>query len=360
MEQTFVGVPLGQETTVFYRESPRGLEGFVVDNVALVDALKQRVLEERGLSELVEVTSRGGPELDGSGFSHQFAEPFSAVFAQLRLAPLEIPWFERLLVPLSLAVAALLALGLWALYRVVKTHLEFAQRQSNFVSAVTHELKTPLTAIRMHSEMLQEGMFDGPDKAQEYYATITAQTERLSRLIENVLLLSEVERKPAKTFVQDVSALVRKVEKTIGPHAQKLGFQVQVDAPETQIQAVCCADHVEQILFNLVENALKYASNAEDRRITITLEAHPSQVSISVRDRGPGVGPHQLKHIFEPFFRAEDEMTRRHQGSGLGLSLVRNLASQMGASVSAEQANPGLKVSLLLKSGVSAAAVQSS
>src|SRR5690606_11677167 len=102
MEQTFVGVPLGQETTVFYRESPRGLEGFVVDNVALVDALKQRVLEERGLSELVEVTSRGGPELDGSGFSHQFAEPFSAVFAQLRLAPLEIPWFERLLVPLSL------------------------------------------------------------------------------------------------------------------------------------------------------------------------------------------------------------------------------------------------------------------
>lgn len=350
MDQAFVGVPVGEETTVFYRESSSGIEGFVVDNVALVDALKQRVLDERGLAELVEVTSHRATDVGVTGgFSHQFAEPFSAVTAQLRLAPLEIPWFERLLVPLSLAVAGLLVLGLWALYRVVKTHLEFAQRQSNFVSTVTHELKTPLTAIRLHSEMLQEGMFDGPDKAQEYYATITAQTERLSRLIENVLLLSEVERKPSAVFVQDVMSLVRKVEKTIGPHAQKLGFQIQLDAPETEIRAACCADHVEQILFNLVENALKYASSALDRRITLTVEADPLHVHISVRDRGPGVEATQLKHVFEAFFRAENEMTRKHQGSGLGLALVRNLAAQMGASVLAEQASPGLKVVLTLK-----------
>ncbi len=348
-QDTFSGVSVGEETTVFYRQTEQGIEGFVVDDVSLVQTLKHRVLEERGLSELVDVTSvRGDTHNLSFGHSHRFAEPFSSVTAQLRLAPLDVPWFEDLLVPLTLCVALLLVLGLWSLYRVVKTQLEFAQRRSNFVSAVTHELKTPLTAIRLHGEMLQEGLVDGPEKAQQYYSTITAQTERLSRLIENVLLFSQIEKSSAPVTKQDVGAVVRQVQKTLGPHIERSGFKLQADIPENSVEACFNADHLEQILFNLIENALKYASAAEDRRITVAVDAGSCEVAVSVRDRGPGVSPSLLSKVFEPFFRAEDEMTREHQGSGLGLALVQGLATQMGGRVRAECVHPGLKVSLYL------------
>ncbi len=349
MEEPFVGVSVGSETTVFYRPTPNGMEGFVVDDASLVQALKQRVLEERGLSELVDViSSRSSEDLFAEGHSHQFAEPFSQVNAQLRLAPLEVPWFEQLLVPMTVAVAVLLSFGLWALYRVVKTHLEFAQRQNNFVSAVTHELKTPLTAIRMHSEMLQEGLVEGPQKVQEYYSTITAQSERLSRLIENVLLFSQLERRPVESSSQDVVALVLQVQQTLRPHVEKSGFELQADVPSSPVRLAVHADHLEQILFNLVENSLKYAVEAQDRRITLAVDVAADQVIISVRDRGPGVNSALMKKVFEPFFRGEDEMTRRHQGSGLGLALVRGLAVQMGGHVDAEDMAPGLRVSVRL------------
>ena len=350
MDDTFVGVPLGEETTLFYRVTTSGTEGFVVDNLALVQALKQRVLEERGLAELVDVTSLRAPEAGLSGgFNHSFAEPFSEVTAHLRLTPLEAPWFEQLLIPLALLVALLLVLGLWALYRVVATNLEFAQRQNNFVSAVTHELKTPLTAIRMHSEMLQEGLVDGPQKAQEYYATITSQTERLTRLIENVLLFSQVDKGRSAVGQYDLVVLVRKVAQTLGPQLERSGFSLHLELPERSTLATYNEDHLEQILFNLVENSIKYAATATDRRITIAVDTAPALTTLSVRDRGPGVSESLLNKVFEPFFRAEDEMTRKHQGSGLGLALVRGLALQMGARVMAEVAKPGFKVLIELR-----------
>lgn len=348
MSDPFTGVALGEHTTVFYRATQAGREGFVVDDLALVQSLKQRVLESRGLSELVDVQSqRSGVAPDG-GFRHQFAEPFAEVTAQLQLSHLEGPWFEQALVPLGICVALLLALGLWSLYQVVKMQLEFAHRQRNFVSAVTHELRTPLTAIRMHSEMLEEGLVDGPEKARQYYGTITAQTARLTRLIENMLLFSQLEKKPRKSVRADVVPVVQKAALTLGPHVERSGFQLLLEVPERPMIAKFDADLVEQILFNLVENALKYASSSADLRLTLSVDGTSAGLSVSLRDRGPGVSSALMHKIFEPFFRVEDEMTRRHPGSGLGLALVRTLAEQMDATVFAEAAHPGLRVILLL------------
>jgi two-component system phosphate regulon sensor histidine kinase PhoR len=346
----FQSLDLGAETTLFYRPAPEGMEGFVVDNTALVATLKERVLAERGLSEVAEVTaygSRSGSFFEGDAHSHQFAEPFTSVKAHLSVAPLERPFTEQLLLPLTFALGLLIVLGLWALYRVVVTQLEYAERQSNFVAAVTHELKTPLTAIRMHGEMLQDGLIESREKAQESYKTITAQAERLSRLISNVLLLSKIERQVAPEPQKgDLVHLVRAAETVLAPHVSQAGFTLHLDLPEVAPQVLVDADAVEQILWNLIDNALKYAKTAEDKRLTVALDVAEKAVLLSVRDRGPGVPEEEQTKIFEAFYRLEDELTRKSQGTGLGLALVSDLAGRMGANASAKNAHPGLLVTI--------------
>lgn len=350
----FQGVDVGADTTVFVRPTSAGMEGFVVDNVALVETLKKRVLEEQGLAEIVEVTplasrfSGSGltqTEFSGEPFVHQFDEPFASVHATLRLAPLDAPGTESLLMPLTIVIAVTIVLGLFALYRAVAAQLEFAARQNNFVSAVSHELKTPLTAIRLHGEMLQEGLVESPEKAQEYFRTITSQAERLSRLIGNVLSLSNIERSPSQEPSRaDLNPMIRQATSALSPHIRECGFSLVLELPDQLPPVFCDADAVEQILFNLVDNALKYARMAEDRRITIAVELTEKHCELSVRDRGPGVADGQLKKIFEPFFRGEDELTRQNSGTGLGLSLVSTLAERMRASVFARNVRPGMVV----------------
>ncbi len=344
----FQGVDVGANTTLFYRGSSNGVEGFVVDNELLVETLKERVLSSRGLSEVVEVTALGGRQGEGVSspeLSHQFARPFSSVRADLALSPLDVPFSEQLLIPLTLALGLFIVVGLWALYRVVKTQLEFAERQSNFVAAVSHELKTPLTAIRMHGEMLQEGLVEDRAKEEESFRTITSQAERLSRLIGNILLLSKIERavKPEPRR-GDLVRLVDSTTTALLPHVEKSGFTLQIDIPTNVPEVLLDPDSVEQILFNLVDNALKYAKDAEDKRLTLSIEVVRDAVSLSVRDRGPGIPESEQHKIFEAFYRLENELTRKNQGTGLGLALVSDLAAQMGARVRAVAANPGLAV----------------
>lgn len=350
--EVFQSVDVGAGTTLFHRPAPGGTEGFVVDNRLLVETLKDRVLAERGLSEVVEVSSLsrdvGSKSLSGSvseTFFHDFAEPFSSLSANLSLAPLEAPVTETILVPITLALGVLIVLGLWALYRVVATQLEFARRQSNFVAAVSHELKTPLTAIRMHGEMLQEGLVESPEKAREYYKTITGQAERLSRLIGNVLLLSKIEKSaPVQPTSGDLAGIIESAVTALRPHVEKSGFELQLMLPGQMPRVLLDADSVEQILFNLVDNAVKYGSSAEDKRLTISAEVTQQHVSICVRDRGPGIPESERERIFEAFYRLEDELTRKNTGTGLGLALVADLASRMNATVRANNARPGLAV----------------
>jgi signal transduction histidine kinase len=242
-------------------------------------------------------------------------------------------------------LGALIVFGLWALYRVVATQLEFARRQSNFVAAVSHELKTPLTAIRMHGEMLQEGLVESPEKAQEYYKTITGQAERLSRLIGNVLWLSKIEKStPVEPTVGNLAETIESAVTAIRPHVEKSGFELQLMLPGQMPRALFDADSVEQILFKLVDNAVKYGSGAEDKRLTISAEVTEQHVSICIRDRGPGIPESERQKIFEAFYRLEDELTRKNTGTGLGLALVSDLAARMNAKVRAQNAQPGLAV----------------
>jgi signal transduction histidine kinase len=359
---------VGNDTLVFLRPGlDGGDEALVADSRVLVDTLKARVLEARGLDEVAELgsipTSRGLLSRDSSApgdtpaatpyvFSHTFAAPFDSVRATLRLRPLADPDDGTLVAKLAFVIPLCVLIGLIALYRLAAAQVRFAERRSNFVAAVSHELKTPLTAIRMHAEMLEEDLVDGVPKRREYYRTITRESERLSRLIDNVLTFAQLERKnhQLERRTGDISGVVRESIDVLGPHVRAHAFSIELElpAPGTLPSVRFEPDALKQVLFNLVDNALKYARDSAQRRIVVRCAPEAGGVALSVCDQGPGVRRDQLKTIFEPFFRGENELTRKNQGTGLGLSLVKGLASAMGARVRCENTHPGFAVHLHL------------
>ena len=329
-------------------------QGLIVDVDKLAEHLLQTALPGRSVGGAH--ASIGPAEGEGSAahpgefhYRHRFAEPFHALAVDLELPPLPGASGERIVTVLSLALLFGGGLGLFALYRMVRVVVRFSERRSNFVAAVSHELKTPVTAIRMYAEMLRDGIVPDGDKQQEYYGTITAESERLSRLIDNVLEFSKLEKgtREMSWCTADLGSLVEEAVGVLGPHAAAQGFeleaQVEPGLPEVRFDR----DAVLQVLFNLVDNALKYARDAQDRTIEVECRREGEGVRLLVRDRGPGVPSEHLGQIFEPFYRGENELTRRAQGAGIGLSLVKGLAEQMEAMLRAHNpAGGGFEVAL--------------
>jgi len=224
--------------------------------------------------------------------------------------------------------------GAFALYRMVAVTVDFAERRNNFVAAVSHELKTPLTAIRMYGEMLRDGLVESEEKRKEYHHTITEESERLSRLIDNVLEFSRLE-KGARSFELRIGALgpvLEEVVEKLRPHVQATGFELQLEIESDLPSVRFDRDALLQVLFNLVDNALKYARASVDKRIVLEAQLADGGVELAVRDFGPGVDKRHLSRVFEPFYRGEDELTRTTKGTGIGLALVKELTDHMGAA----------------------------
>jgi signal transduction histidine kinase len=226
---------------------------------------------------------------------------------------------------------------------MVAVALRYAEQRSNFVAAVSHELKTPLTAIRMYGEMLRDGLVPGEEKRAEYYRTITAESERLSRLIDNVLEFARGERGEAPLALRtgSLASEVATLCDALRPHAAESGFTLELLAAPDVPAVSFDRDAVAQILVNLVDNALKYARGAGRRVVQVTCAGEAGGVVLRVRDFGPGLPARDLGRVFELFQRGESELTRATRGSGLGLALVRSLARRMRARVSARNAEGG-------------------
>ena len=242
-------------------------------------------------------------------------------------------------------LAIVLSIGVWLMYRVGASQLALAQQQQDFVSAVSHELRTPITSIRMYAEMLQQG-WASEDKKRGYYRFIVQESERLSRLISNVLQLARVTRNDFAVQLQEIGVadLMDGVQSKLTSQVQHAGFELRMQVADSATTTVLLvdADAFSQCLINLLDNALKFAASAAHKVVEIGCQLDSDgQLDITVRDHGPGVARDQMKLIFTLFYRAENELTRETVGTGIGLALVHQLMRAMHGSIDVANAKPG-------------------
>lgn len=246
---------------------------------------------------------------------------------------------------LAVALIAVLIGGFYLLYRLGLRQIALARQQRDFVSAVSHELKTPLTSIRMYGELLREG-WAPEEKRKAYYAYIHDESERLSRLIDNVLQLARMTRNDLRLSPRPVTAgeLMDVIRSKVASQAERAGFALDVDCTGDVAKAVVSVDNdaFSQILINLVDNAIKFSTRAGRKAIEIRCRpGDRNTVRFSVRDFGPGVPKDQLRKIFRLFYRAEGGLSRKTVGTGIGLALVRQLAEAMDGTVDVVNCDPG-------------------
>lgn len=229
-------------------------------------------------------------------------------------------WYFSTVAVVLLAVT----LGLVSLWCNAAAQIRLARKKDDFISAVSHELRTPLTSIRMYAEMLEKKWVKSQDKAAEYHRNMRQESERLSRLVENVLDFSRIQRGRKKYAFNagDINECVARVVEMMVPCATEKGFSIKT-VPGAIAPSVFDNDAVTQIVVNLLDNAIKYARNAEDKTITIRTRSDGPFALIEVEDHGPGVPARQRKKIFDAFYRADAESTRETTGTGLGLALVK-------------------------------------
>lgn len=269
-----------------------------------------------------------------------------------------------LVVWMALALGLVLSGGLVLMYRLGAKQLELNRQQQDFVSAVSHELKTPLTSIRMYSEMLREGWADESRK-RSYYDFIHEESERLSRLISNVLQLARISRDELRveTKPAGVGQLMALVESKVATQVRQAGYELQLDCSDRAAphQVEVDDDAFVQILINLVDNAIKFSARADVKRIDVGCDlVGEGRVEFRVRDHGPGIPRDQMKKIFHLFYRTESELTRETVGTGIGLALVHRLAAAMGGEVDVVNREPGaeFRVRFPLRKGDSQAAMR--
>ncbi len=300
--------------------------------------------------------SRGYP-LQRSDLSGQilYQAPLSAPFDRVRLiySVQELPRSDSAPV-LGYTLGAFLLMlmaGAFFMYRQGVGQLRLAQQQQDFVSAVSHELKTPLTSIRMYSEILQAGWADAT-KQKEYFGFIHDESERLTRLINNVLQLARFQRSELVLDLTQVTVteLMDLLRSRMQSRCDNSGFTLDIHvAPDIDHVAVTVdKDAMLQVMINLVDNAIKFSAQATEKHIEVRVEGAGSAVALSVRDHGPGIPKQDLKRIFDLFYRIENEMTRETIGTGIGLALVMQLVQGMGATIQAENMAEGARFTLLL------------
>jgi signal transduction histidine kinase len=325
-------------------------QGVLIDLPAFTQWLDQSVFGESEVASRVQrdYFVAGGEEprplaQPAYVFVYRFARPFDSVAVRVALSPFSDLSGASWVYVLALLVLLTGSAGLYALYRMVEVTVGFAERRSNFAAAVSHELKTPLTAIRMYAEMLRDGIVSSEEKRREYAETITAESERLSRLINNVLEFSRLEQgtRDLSLVTGSLGGVVEEAARILEPHARRAGFELEVKVDEGLPAVRYDRDALLQVVFNLVDNTLKYARDARDRRVVLHCRAVEGGVRLSVRDNGPGVPTRHLSRIFEAFYRGGDELTRTSKGTGIGLALVRGLAERMGAAVSGRNPEDG-------------------
>jgi signal transduction histidine kinase len=355
-----------------WRNGQRYIQGLLLDQPALLRGAVESAFRETVLSQTTDLAVAWRGEVlsgfsgqAGRGYLSSAEELSGALLHRTRLsAPLDgmelvfsvktLPAGPGAEVVTTVAAVLLLVLcgGFFLLYRLGLRQIGLARQQQDFVSAVSHELKTPLTSIRMYGELLREGWVT-EEKRKTYYDYIHDESERLSRLIDNVLQLARMTRNDLRLTPRVMT--VRELVATVGPKVtstvERSGFSLRTDCPAEAADATVAVDPdaFSQILINLVDNAVKFSSKAQHRVVDVGCRlGTQDRVVVSVRDYGPGVPKDQMRKIFRLFYRVDSGLTRETLGTGIGLALVRQLAEAMGGTVDVTNRDPGAEFSVAI------------
>jgi signal transduction histidine kinase len=238
-----------------------------------------------------------------------------------------VMWLLILILLVSIVAGGALVL------RSAFAEVRLARQRTSFVANVSHELKTPLTSIRMYAEMLRDGRQRDSGKQKQYLDIMTAEAERLTRLINNVLDFSRMERGEKRYTVArcDLVTLARDVVESQRARLESGGFEVVFAARSGRLEVVADEEAVKQAVVNLLSNAEKYSPVT--RKIEIEVGSAEGLAAISVRDRGTGIPAGEAGNIFREFYRVDDRLTSEVKGAGLGLTIARKIIADHGGDI---------------------------
>ncbi len=236
--------------------------------------------------------------------------------------------------------------GLWFTVRGARASAELAATQAEFVSAVSHEMKTPLSLIKLASDTIANRRYAAPDAIDEYGRMINVEAQHLTHLIDNTLCYARItDRRSAYDFeATDLVELIQESVDRFRPRLTEAAMHVDVQLPPDPV--FVNGDHLMllHVVDNLLDNAVTHA--AAGRQLTIVLSAAGSSAILSVTDRGPGIPPADLPRVFEKFYR---QKRTRQRGTGLGLAIVRRIVEDHGGRVDiASTVGAGTTVRVLL------------
>jgi len=354
-----------------WRDGERYVQGLLIEPRLLLDELIAPAFRDSVLSSMSDLIIAYQGNVIGvydAGYAREYSSsyrdkenellyqarmiaPFNDLELIFSLSQLPVGTGSQVIIWAAMILGVVLVGGFLLLYRLGAGAIALGQQQQDFVSAVSHELKTPLTSIRMYGEMLREGWADEARK-KSYYDFIFNESERLSRLINNVLHLARMTRNEQKPSLEDTNldTLLNDLRPKLESQLENAGFRLELDCREPAMTSKLRidSDWLTQILINLVDNAIKFSGNAEDKIVHISCRLlQGKSMQICVRDFGPGVAKDQMKKIFKLFYRSENELTRETVGTGIGLALVHQLVTGMGGEVDVVNCEPGVEFRLL-------------
>jgi two-component system phosphate regulon sensor histidine kinase PhoR len=226
--------------------------------------------------------------------------------------------------------------SLAVIYVAGRRERQLAQLKEDFISNVSHELKTPLSLIRMFSEMLIAHRVKSDAVRREYYGIIHNESERMSRLIANLLDFAQLERERHSLHFEraNIGQLVIKELEAYRYQIQKDGFEltthVDVNVPET----LADPNAISMAFFNLLDNAVKYSGDR--KKVTVSVSQSNGFIDLAIQDEGLGIDPAERQKIFEKFFRGSSAGVAKVRGSGIGLTITKQVAEMHGGEVRVE------------------------
>ena len=285
----------------------------------------------------------GSPPQSTPSLSHMHTIQLAGTLFRMQVWPREpdtlyadLKRRQSLTMAMLIFVVALLVFGSYITARTVRRELEVAKMRADFVSTVSHEFRSPLTGIRQLAEMLFRGRVADEERRRRYHKMILQESERLGRLVENLLDFSRMEegRKEYRLAPLNTSFWLRELVENFQSEVDGNEISLVADIPEDLPTISADGEALECAVHNLLDNAMKYSPGAQT--VWLDVGAGNSDVTISVRDRGVGIAEPDRKHIFDKFYRADGEISLQVKGAGLGLSIVRHIVAAHDGTVDCE------------------------